>query len=52
VFTEYGIFRNRRNTMHGRSSGEDADLDLRDEADIFEEELMAELSTRGVVSVL
>ncbi len=29
-----------------------ADADLRDEADIFEEELMAELSARGIVAVL
>lgn len=36
--------------MDGRRTGEDAEL--RDDADIFEEELMAELSARGVVSVL
>lgn len=28
------------------------DVDLRDDADIFEEELSAELSARGIVAVL
>lgn len=28
------------------------DADLRDEADIFEEDLLAELSARGIVAVL
>lgn len=36
--------------MDERSIGDDADL--RDDADIFEEELLAELSARGIVAVL